>query len=62
MSLKIENIMAENVNMRSLAAQGKCPFCEKDINIEDFRDTLSIKEYHISGMCQSCQDDFFKEE
>ena len=24
-----------------------------------FRDDLSKKEYAISGMCQSCQDDFF---
>jgi len=24
-----------------------------------FRDELSIKEYHISGMCQKCQDEVF---
>lgn len=23
---------------------------------EDFKDLLSRKEYHLSGMCQSCQD------
>lgn len=26
----------------------------------DFRDTLSEKEYTISGMCQRCQDDVFQ--
>ena len=26
-----------------------------------FRDQLSAKEYTISGLCQDCQDDFFKE-
>lgn len=26
---------------------------------ESFRDTLSRKEYGISGMCQKCQDEIF---
>ena len=24
-----------------------------------FRDELSLREYHISGMCQKCQDEVF---
>lgn len=36
---------------------GKCPTCGKDIG--SFRDQASKKEYKISGMCQTCQDDFF---
>ena len=28
----------------------------------EFRDELSKKEYSISGLCQSCQDDVFGEE
>lgn len=39
--------------------KGICPFCHKPINIEDFADQLSLKEYRISGLCQKCQDDFF---
>lgn len=42
-----------------LRNEGKCPFCEKDMNDPTnrvFRDELSAKEFHISGMCQSCQD------
>jgi len=27
----------------------------------DFRDALSTREYQISGMCQSCQDNVFAE-
>ena len=27
----------------------------------DFRDTLSVKEYTLSGFCQDCQDNFFEE-
>ena len=48
--------------MNGLRMEGKCPFCEKRINLNEFRDELSLKEYTISGLCQSCQDEFFKEE
>ena len=36
-----------------------CPFCGKAVDINNFRDELSLKEFQISGLCQSCQDDFF---
>lgn len=39
--------------------EGKCPFCAEPINMDDFKDDLSRKEFEISGMCQKCQDDFF---
>lgn len=39
--------------------EGLCPFCKKPIIKEDFRDALSLREFEISGLCQSCQDDFF---
>ena len=37
----------------------KCPFCKESININNFNDPLSVKEYHISGLCQKCQDKVF---
>ena len=37
--------------------KGECPTCGDKIG--SFRDTLSEKEYSISGMCQSCQDNVF---
>lgn len=40
-----------------LVKAGKCPFCKTQVT--GFRDLLSLKEYNISGLCQSCQDDFF---
>jgi hypothetical protein len=46
----------------SLVANGKCPICKEDINIESFRNTLSLKEFRISGMCQKCQDGIFGED
>jgi len=39
--------------------EGKCPVCDKQVKIEDFRNGISFREYNISGMCQFCQDDFF---
>ena len=35
----------------------QCPFCKKAVG--EFRNALSKREYEISGLCQSCQDDFF---
>lgn len=40
--------------------QGLCPFCGKDMSNPVFKDENSKKEFMISGMCQECQDDFFK--
>lgn len=43
----------------ALVALGLCPFCQKKVYEKDFRDALSRKEYGISGICQSCQDEVF---
>jgi len=40
--------------------EGKCALCEKEI--KGFKDKLSVKEYKISGLCQGCQDEVFREE
>lgn len=40
--------------------RANCPFCGISILEEGFRDELSLKEYRISGLCQKCQDNFFK--
>lgn len=41
--------------------RGTCPYCNKPIHLEAFVDKLSLKEFEISGMCQSCQDSYFDE-
>ena len=41
--------------------QGLCPFCGKDMTNPSFRDELSRKEFEISGLCQTCQDNYFNE-
>jgi len=42
--------------------RGECPFCDKPVRADDFRDELSQKEFKISGLCQSCQDEIFGED
>ena len=39
--------------------QGHCPLCNSAIDMADFKTELDLKEYNISGMCQSCQDKTF---
>jgi len=34
-----------------------CVMCKNPVT--QFKDDLSIKEYAISGLCQTCQDSFF---
>lgn len=36
---------------------GVCPFCGNGVG--SFRDEISLREYQISGLCQSCQDEVF---
>jgi hypothetical protein len=63
---KIKNIKEKYPVIRELFPveveridQGRCPFCSKEINKEEFRNEISLKEFKISGLCQKCQDDFF---
>lgn len=38
---------------------GCCATCGNSIQEDEFKDQLSIKEFHISGLCQKCQDSIF---
>ena len=40
-----------------LIRQGLCPSCKQSVG--EFRDDLSRQEFHISGLCQVCQDKIF---
>lgn len=42
------------VDRRECIRQGICTQCSKPADV--FRDSLSRKEYTISGYCQACQD------
>jgi C4-type Zn-finger protein len=38
---------------------GNCPICGEKINMEDFVNEISKREYSISGICQKCQNKIF---
>ena len=61
MTATLDNISLRSLGRaRSLAIAGRsCVTCGKRADI--FRDSLSVKEYNISGMCQKCQDEVFVE-
>lgn len=40
----------------------KCHLCEEKIDINEFTDELSQKEFIISGLCRICQDKTFQNE
>lgn len=39
--------------------QGRCPLCDVPIDVSQFRDALSRREFAVSAMCQACQDEVF---
>lgn len=58
-----EDLMKEIFpDLLTLIQEGKCPFCRRDIDFEEFKDELSRKEFAISGLCQRCQNSVFKNE
>jgi hypothetical protein len=46
-------------NRQTCMSEGMCFTCGGEA--KEFRDAISEKEYSISVMCQSCQDDVFKD-
>lgn len=49
------------VDAKKLIEENRCPICKKQIKEDDFKTEISKREYSISGMCQDCQDDIWKE-
>jgi hypothetical protein len=42
-----------------MVEDGYCPDCGEKVDPTEFQDELSVKEFHISGLCQGCQDEIF---
>ncbi len=34
-----------------------CPWCEHKIRLDDFVDSDSLKEFHITGVCLACKNE-----
>lgn len=58
---KRESKSVEYKDFYSRIEEGKCPWCNKLIGKQFFRDKLSRHEFRISGLCQACQDSYFDE-
>ena len=56
---ELENIRNIFKQRNEAVETNTCAFCGKEVIVEEFRDTLSRKEYYISGICQECQDKVF---
>lgn len=53
----IQNMVLKGILPRIILDRlenGQCPFCGDEPT--DFKDTESLREYAISGLCQRCQD------
>ena len=57
----LSEIIFNGKDRATVIKEGKCLTCDEahDLKATSFRDDISRKEYSISGMCQSCQDDVF---
>ena len=58
-SPKIESLLTSitGISRQDAAKQAICTWCKKPIT--GFKDELSMREYRISGFCQTCQDACF---
>jgi hypothetical protein len=43
-----------------LVEKGYCPFCKRKVNVTEFKNAISKKEFKISGLCNTCQNETFK--
>ena len=57
----LSQIIFNGKDRQTCIEEGICITCDdaKGIKATSFRDDISRKEYAISAMCQSCQDDVF---
>ena len=61
-SPQVEDLLTKlfGVNRRESITEKVCVSCgTENLTEESFRDELSLREFHISGLCQNCQDSVF---
>ena len=61
-SPEVEDMLTKlfGVNRRESITSKVCVSCgAENLTEESFRDELSLREFHISGLCQTCQDSVF---
>ena len=55
----LKTLNPTGIDRRTAIEQNVCAWCGKPAS--EFRDELSRHEFTISGFCQGCQDEAFKE-
>ena len=60
-SVGIDNAITSifGINRRESIERKECVFCSTEVELDSFKDEVSLKEFHISGICQDCQDKAF---
>ena len=61
MSQALDKVSEELFGRKRSECTDKCVTCGMPVTPESFRDKLSLKEFGISRMCQTCQDEAFEE-
>ncbi len=56
----IDKLLGPGPGRRDSIKSGICAVCKRPAT--RFTDTLSKREYAISGLCQECQDGFFEDD
>ena len=58
---EVENVLSAlfGGNRKTSITEKVCVSCGVDVKLNSFRDELSLREFHISGLCQTCQDGVF---
>ena len=62
-SPEIENLLGNlfGVNRKEKIESKQCVFCDQKVELDSFDSELSQREFHISGICQACQNETFQE-
>ena len=47
------------VDRKTSIVEKTCVSCGEEVTEQGFRDDISLREFHISGLCQVCQDKVF---
>ena len=47
------------VDRKTSIVEKTCVSCDEEVTEQGFRDDISLREFHISGLCQVCQDKVF---
>ena len=55
-------IIQMQASLKEHVLQGKCTYCEKNVNKKLFPTPSEIHDYHTNGMCLNCLDKLQKEQ